>query len=100
MSRETLIRDSNGDVYSLDNLSTQKWLDGHWSGLDQCCLWLEQKATELFGQRKREQAVELQNLADEMKKELRPQMIERAAEHAKDFPSQLERTAWKAQEGK
>lgn len=89
MSRETFLKDEDGEVYSLDNLATQKWLDGHYSGLDQCCVYLERKATELFAQRQRDKAVELQNLADELKKELRPQMVRRAEEHEREFPSKV-----------
>ena len=90
MSRDTLLKDEQGNVYSMDNLATQKWLDGHYSGLDQCCLWLENKAAMLFAQRKREQAIELQNLADELKRELKPEMVKRAQEHRVEFPAELE----------
>lgn len=89
MSRDTLLKDDDGHVYSLDNLGTQKWLDGHYSGLDQCCEYLEQKATQLFAQRQRNKAVELQNLADELKKELRPAMVKRAKEHEREFPPEV-----------
>lgn len=93
---DTLLKDGHGNVYSMDNLGTQKWLDGHYSGLDQCCLWLEEKATALFAQRKREQAIELQNLADEMRKELKPEMVKRAQEHRAQHPAELERAKWGA----
>ncbi|HTG95765.1 MAG TPA: hypothetical protein VL866_24405 [Pyrinomonadaceae bacterium] len=92
MSRETLLKDDDGEVYSLDNLATQKWLDGHYSGLDDCCAYLEKKATQLFSQRQRDKAVELQNLADELKKELRPAMVKRAKEHEVEFPSKVKGT--------
>lgn len=84
---DTLLTDEEGTTYSLDNLATQKWLEGHYSGLDQCRNWLEQKATALFSQRKRDKATELQDLADELKRELRPLMVKRAEEHEKEFPS-------------
>lgn len=89
MSRETLVKDNEGNTYSFDNLATQKWLEGHYSGLDQCCTWLDQKANALFGQRKRDEAIKLQSLADELKKGLRPLMVERAKEHEKEFPYKL-----------
>ena len=89
MSRETILTDDEGNKYSLDNLATQKWLDGHYSGLDDCCAWLDQKATALFSQRKRQQATEMQELADEMKKELRPKMVKRATEHEAEYPWRL-----------
>lgn len=90
MSRETIVTDEEGNTYSFDNLSTQKWLDGHWSGLDQCVQWLDQQAMVLFGERKRERAVYLQTLADEMEEDLRPRMIQRAKEHAEEFPYQID----------
>jgi hypothetical protein len=89
MSRDVLLRGDDKHVYSLDNLSTQKWLNGHYSGLDQCCEYLERKATQLFAQRQRDKAIELQNLADELKRELRPLMIARAEEHEREFPSEV-----------
>jgi hypothetical protein len=89
MSREILLKDNEGHTWSLDNLSTQKWLDGHYSGLDQCCAYLEQKATKLFTERQRDKAIELQNLSDELKRELRQQMVKRAKEHEREFPSEV-----------
>jgi len=91
MSSDTVLKDSHGNVYSLDNLATQKWLEGHYSGLDECCGWLEEKATLLFRMRKREQAVEMQSLADDLRRDLRPQMIKRAEEHEAEFPPKLEK---------
>lgn len=75
MSRDVILTGEDGDTYSLDNLATQKWLNGHFSGLDQCCEWLDRKAAALFGQRKRDEAVALQNLSDELKQQLRPLMV-------------------------
>jgi hypothetical protein len=92
MSRDTVLKDAEGNVYSLDNLSTQKWLEGHYSGLDQCCQWLELRANELFSQRAHEKALYLQGLADQLKQKLRPEMVKRAKEHEKEFPPELERT--------
>jgi hypothetical protein len=89
MSRETLLKDNEGNVWSLDNLATQKWLDGHYSGLDQCCKWLELRANELFSQRAHDKALYLQGLADQLKQNLRPEMVKRAKEHEQEFPPQL-----------
>jgi hypothetical protein len=90
VSRDSLLKDENGIIYSLESLSTQKWLEGHYSGLDQCCQWLDQRATLLFNERKRDDAIRLQNLVDEMKRDLRPKMVKRAEEHEREFPSQVE----------
>lgn len=89
MSRDTVLKDAEGTAYSMDNLATQKWLEGHYSGLDECCGWLEEKATALFRARKREQAIEMQSLADELRGDLRLRMIKRAEEHERDFPYEL-----------
>lgn len=89
MSRDTILKDADGGTYSLDNLATQKWLEGHYSGLDECCGWLEEKATMLFRARKREQAIEMQSLADELRRDLRPLMIRRAEEHEREFPYEV-----------
>lgn len=91
MSRDTILRDNEGNTYSLDSLATQKWLEGHYSGLDECCGWLEEKAATLFRLRKRNEAAEMQNLADELRRELRPKMIKHAEEHEREYPWQLER---------
>lgn len=90
MSRETLLRDDDGSVYSLDNLATQKWLEGHYAGLDECKGWLEEKAIKLFQERRREEANAMQALADEMNSDLRLTMIKRAEEHERKFPSQIQ----------
>lgn len=86
MSRDTLLTDEEGNEYSLDNLATQKWLEGHFSGLDECCNWLEIRANDLFKQRAHDKALYLQGLSDQLKQKLRPEMVKRATEHEKDHP--------------
>lgn len=93
MSRDTLLTDEEGNTYSLDSLATQKWLEGHYSGLDECCGWLEEKAATLFRMRKREEATNMQNLADELRRELRPKMIKQAERHETEFPWRLTTTS-------
>lgn len=90
MGREWLATDDSGTRLSLDNLSTQKWLDGHYAGLAICVEWLNEKATGLFAQRKTNEAVEMQRLADKLDGELRPKMLKRAQEHRDEFPSDLQ----------
>ena len=87
MSRETIATDKDGVRWSIDNYGTQKWLDGHCSGLDGCVDWLNSVASTLFSQRKVDEAIALQNLADRMRDSLRPEMVKRAQEHEKEFPS-------------
>lgn len=89
MSRDTLLKDDAGTVYSFDNLATQKWLEGHYSGLDGCVEWLNSKAGKLFSARDNAAAVAMQRLSDEMKDELRPRMVARAKEHEEEFPFTL-----------
>ncbi len=89
MSRDTIVTDADRVRYSFDNLSTQKWLEGHSAGLDACVEWLNQEALKLFGQRKTNEALAMQKLADLMRDSLRPAMVERAKEHAKEYPYTL-----------
>lgn len=90
MSRETIVTDDEGNRYSFDNLATQKWLEGQSRGLDCCVEWLNAEATLLFGQRKTEDAVAMQRLADRMKSTLLPELTNRAKEHEQEFPYKLE----------
>lgn len=89
MSKKWIATDEFGQRLSLDNFSTQKWLDGHTAGLDVCVNWLCEKATALFAERKTQEAIAMQKLADEMQSTLRPQLQKRADEHRQEFPSEL-----------
>lgn len=93
MSRDYILTAEDGTRYSLDNLSTQKWLDGHYSGLDQCCEWLNDRANSLFASRETDAAIALQRLSDDMRQELRPKMIKRADEHRREYPPEVSETA-------
>ena len=64
-------------------------LDGHYGGLEECAAWLGARATELFQRRKTNEAVAMQQLADQMVEQLKPAMVKRAEEHATEFPYEL-----------
>lgn len=88
MSRETFAKTDDGVIYSIDNLSTQKWLEGQPVGLDACVNWINEKAAQLFIQRQTSESLAMQSLADELKETLRPALEERAKTHKVEFPSQ------------
>lgn len=90
MSRDAILTDEAGIRYSYDNLRTQGWLDGHASGLDAAAEFLRERAVRMFRDGKDEEATRLRRLAEEMVKELRPQMEERSKEHAKSYPIVIE----------
>lgn len=53
MSRDTILKAASrerddGTRWSLDNLATQKWLDGHAPGAERAVGWLVDEATRLF----------------------------------------------------
>lgn len=89
MSKEWIVTAESGVKLNLTNLSTQKWLDGHYAGLDTCVEWLNEKATALFAQRRIDAAIAMQELADQMNADLRPKMLKRAQGHADDFPVEI-----------
>ncbi len=91
MSSEVIVTDGEGNQWSLDNYGTQKWLEGHYSGLDSCTAWLNEQSTQLFIKRKTEQAIEMQRLADRITAELRPKLVERAKVHREEFPSKVKK---------
>ena len=86
MSSDTILRDPEGREYSLDNLSTQRWLDGHEPGLDLAAGWLREKAVGLFRQGRDEEATRLRKMADEMQAEISASLRARCADHQREYP--------------
>lgn len=86
MGKELVLKDQDGDLYSYDNIKTQGWLEGHFSGLEIAANYLKDLAVKLFQEAKHDKAIYLQKLADDMVKELEPKMRSRAKLHEKEFP--------------
>jgi hypothetical protein len=90
VSRDTILTDEADVRYSYDNIRTQGWLSGHASGLDAAAEYLHERAVKLFRDGKDEEATRLRRLAEDMVKELRPQMEKRTKDHAKEHPAVIE----------
>jgi hypothetical protein len=86
MSSDTILTDDADVRYSYDNLKTQGWLSGHSSGLDQAAAFICERAVALFRAGKDDEASRMRRLAEDMVKELRPQMEQRTKDHAKNHP--------------
>ncbi|HSX22848.1 MAG TPA: hypothetical protein VLE97_08765 [Gaiellaceae bacterium] len=90
MSRDVILTDESDVRYSFSNIKTQGWLNGHTSGLDAAVGWLKERAVKLFRDGKDDAATNLRKLADQMDRELRPDMEARAKRHEKEFPAVIE----------
>lgn len=89
MSRDKILTDEKGARYSYDNIRTQGWLNGHASGLDQVLDFLHERAVKLFRERKDNEAIAMRALADDLHRELRAKMTERADQHEREHPALL-----------
>lgn len=89
MSRDTILTDGDGKKYSFDNLGTQHWLEGHVPGMDRAVAYLKAKAVDLFREGKDAEAVELRQLADQLKAEIGPELHRAIAEHRRDYPIEI-----------
>lgn len=89
MSRDTILKDEEGNKYSYDNLKTQGWLEGHYCGLDCAVKTIADKAVDFFREGKHDKAIEYQKLAKEIKELLEPEMRRRAKEHEEQYPAQV-----------
>jgi hypothetical protein len=90
MSRDVILTDEAGVRYSYENLRTQGWLDGHASGLESAADFLLDRAVKLFRDGKDDEAVRLRRLAEEMVKDLRPQMERNSEAHVQNHPIVIE----------
>jgi len=86
MSRDTLLRSDDGTVWSLDNLSTQHWLEGKVAGAEEAIGGLYDHAVELFANRKDTEAFAMRKLADELRDSLLPRLRSASKQHETDFP--------------
>ncbi len=87
---DAILTDESGASYSLENIKTQGWLDGHVSGLDAAVNWLGDRAVSLFRDGKYDDAKALRDMAGDMDRALRPGMEDRARRHEREFPMQIE----------
>lgn len=86
MSKDSILRSENGTRYSMDNLSTSKWLNGQATGAEKAVVWLRQQAVEKFNAGKDADAVLLRSTADKMAKELVPALTGDARQFENDHP--------------
>lgn len=89
MSRDMKLTGDDGSHWSLENLCTQKWLEGHSEGAKTVTAWLIDRAVQAFRVGKDEDARFLRALADLVMKEVVPNLQERAKEHAREHPERL-----------
>lgn len=84
---DCIMTDEEGTRYSFENIKTQGWLDGHASGLDAAVGWVKERAVDLFRAGKDEAATSMRRLAEEMDRDLRSGMEQRARSHREEFPA-------------
>jgi hypothetical protein len=79
-----------GQRWSMDNLCSQKWLDGHVSGAKQVAHWLvHERATQLFRDGKDDEARIVRDLAKLVLANIVPELERAAQQHKLDHPSEL-----------
>lgn len=85
MSRDLILKDDDGNRYSYDNIRAQSFEAGKVPGLQQAAALLENRAVEMFRQRKDEWAKVLRDLSLEL-----VQLAEKARiasqKHEKEYP--------------
>lgn len=89
MSRDTFLKDEDGKVYSYDHMSTLNWLRGHTGGLDLCVGYLKKVAIELFMAGKDAEAVAIRKQAEQMDKDLRSKMVDKANAYGLENPESV-----------
>lgn len=66
MSKDLILKDDDGNCYSYDNIRDQSFEAGKVPGLQQAAVLLENRAVEMFRQRKDEWAKALRDLSLEL----------------------------------
>ncbi len=89
MSHDFEFSDEDGQLWSFDNLSTQRYLEGHAPGVEAAAVYLQKKAVDLFMKGKDEEARMLRELAKEIVKEVVPELRRHAEQHEKEFPPKV-----------
>lgn len=86
MSKDVELKDTDGNAWSLENLSTQRWLEGQAPGAEAVIAWLNERAVTLFREGQDEAAVFLRDLVPEARREVLSRLKLAAEKHAQDFP--------------
>jgi hypothetical protein len=90
MSRDVTLTDPDGGKWSLENLSTQRWLEGHAPGAEAVIAWMHEEAVRLFRERKDEQAKMVRDLAGKASAAMVGDLRIRAQRHAEEHPFRIE----------
>lgn len=93
MSRDVHLVDKSGEdatVWSLDNLATQKWLEGHAPGAEYAAAYLTDRASKVFLDGDTKKAEIYRDMAKEILAKLLPELRAKAKKHAEDYPSEVE----------
>lgn len=89
MSSDTILTDPDGGKWSLDNLSTQKWLEGRVACVQDIVTALNSLAGEAFGRQQDERAKWLRQIANEIEEKHLPELQRSVERHKRDYPSRL-----------
>lgn len=89
MSRDTILRDDDGNRWSMDNISNHSYMLGHVAGAERVAVWLEAIAVEMFRDRDDKGAVAMREIADQVRAKIVPELREAAAKHKADYPAKL-----------
>lgn len=93
MSRDAYLIDKSGEddtVWSLDNLSTLKWLEGHVPGVEYAAGYLTERASKVFLDGDTKKAEIYRDMANEILAKLVPELRAKAKKHAVDYPEKVE----------
>lgn len=80
------MKGDDGKVYSYENIKTQGYLNGHAPGVDAAAEYLTGLAVELFKKGQDSAATAMRKLAEDVKKNVKPELEARAKRHEKEFP--------------
>jgi len=93
MSRDVHLIDKSGEddtVWSLENLSTLKWLEGHVSGAERAMAYLLEKSSKVFLDGDTKKAEILRDIAGEIKTKVVPELKSKILHHQEYYPAKVE----------
>ena len=85
MSKPWIAHDDEGAL-DMDNLSTQRWLDGHVPGAEAASNWLHSEAVTLFQRGDDKNAALLRDVAVRMLKEVTEKLEVNIKRHEREHP--------------